>query len=120
MEHEPYGKLMQFLSGNAKGLYKIIDPVGSLYSFFTDKSTIGGAAWRKVEYNGKVDPKENHNSFCFTAGETVGMLTATVLQILIHGTISAYPVLMDSRTYLGRRNIHLPPLEDLSSDYSMD
>lgn len=99
------GGFYQFLYGFGNGYLRTSDPVGGVYSHYTDKFTWGGSAWKDgLNEDGTKPSKINNNSFGYRLGRFFGFLTGGVSQVLTHGILQGAFLFYDYFMYKKFKN----------------
>lgn len=84
---EYYSKGLQALEGWGTGLTRMMDPLGAVYSYFTDTKTAGGIAWRQNSLNreSETDERINPQSPYYILGRAAGVVLGVYMQVSLRG-----------------------------------
>ena len=92
------GGFYQFFYGFSNGYLRTADPIGGLYSHYTDKVTVGGKAWRETKEDGTKPSDINTNSGAYKVGRFFGFLGGALSQ-LFYGVPQAVSLIYDFFSY---------------------
>jgi len=120
-QREKSGAVDNFICGTLNGGKVIADPLGGIYSFLTNKNTIGGAGARRVDETlGVKADDSNHQSLSYCLGELFGGGLTLAAQIATYGAFQGLAIIADISRSSDPWYSDFEPLEEMVSDYSVE